>query len=62
MSRARAAGIGFALDRIKSLEIDLDTPEDLIKLRDALILDPQPAFRTAQILWDLGAETEPAVA
>ncbi len=62
VSRARAAGISFALNRIRSLEIDLDTPEDLDKLRDALILDPQPAFRTAQILWDLGAETEPAVA
>jgi 2-phospho-L-lactate/phosphoenolpyruvate guanylyltransferase len=62
VSRARAAGISFALERIESLEIDLDSADDLRELRDALILDPQPAYRTAQILWDLGAETEPAVA
>jgi 2-phospho-L-lactate guanylyltransferase len=62
VSRARAAGISFALEQIESLELDLDSAEDLRELRDALILDPQPAFRTAQILWDLGAETEPAAA
>ena len=29
VSRARAAGISFALERIESLAIDLDTPEDM---------------------------------
>jgi len=63
VSRARAAGIGFALEPIESLAADLDTPEDLTQLRDALIIDAQPALRTAQVLWELGAEpAEPAVA
>jgi 2-phospho-L-lactate guanylyltransferase len=55
-SRARAAGISFSLEPIESLATDLDTPEDLTKLRDALIVDPRPATRTAQVLWDLEAE------
>jgi 2-phospho-L-lactate guanylyltransferase len=62
VSRARAAGIGFALERVRSLESDLDTPEDFELLRDALLIDPQPAVRTAQVLWELGAQAEPAVA
>ena len=56
ISRARAAGVGFSLERIVSLECDLDTPEDLNDLRDALILDPEPALRTAQVLWELGEQ------
>ena len=59
VSRARASGTSFALERVESLETDLDTPDDLATLRDALILDPKPAVRTAQILWDLGAEPAP---
>jgi 2-phospho-L-lactate/phosphoenolpyruvate guanylyltransferase len=62
ISRARAAGIGFSLERIGSVEVDLDTPEDMRDLRDRLLLDPDPAPRTARILWELGAQPEPAVA
>jgi 2-phospho-L-lactate/phosphoenolpyruvate guanylyltransferase len=62
VSRARAAGINFALEELDSLAIDLDTPEDMAELRDRLLLDPEPAPRTASVLWELGAETEAAVA
>ena len=62
VSRARAAGIAFSLERIGSLARDLDTPDDLVVLRDALLLDPSPAPRTAKVLWELGARAEPAVA
>jgi 2-phospho-L-lactate guanylyltransferase len=62
VSRARAAGISFSLEAIESLAIDLDTPEDMAELRDRLLLDPEPAPRTAKVLWELGAETEAAVA
>jgi 2-phospho-L-lactate guanylyltransferase len=62
ISRARAAGIGFTLERIESLEMDLDTPKDMRDLRDRLLLDPDPAPRTAKVLWELGAQPEPAVA
>ena len=58
VARARAAGVGFAIERIESLAADLDTADDLETLRDALIIDPQPAMRTAQVLWELGAEAE----
>jgi 2-phospho-L-lactate/phosphoenolpyruvate guanylyltransferase len=54
VSRARAAGISFALEEIESMAIDLDTPEDMTLLRDRLLLDPQPAPRTAEVLWELG--------
>ncbi|MDX6617537.1 MAG: 2-phospho-L-lactate/phosphoenolpyruvate guanylyltransferase [Solirubrobacterales bacterium] len=59
VSRARAAGVSFAVDRIDSLSLDLDTPEDLMQLRDALILRPELAPRTAQLIWELGPEQEP---
>ena len=54
VSRARASGISFALERVESLALDLDTPEDMSLLRDRLLLDPQPARRTAEVLWQLG--------
>jgi 2-phospho-L-lactate guanylyltransferase len=62
VSRAREAGISFAMEPIESLADDLDTPEDMLRLRDALIIDPKPALRTAQILWELGPEPETAEA
>ena len=62
ISRARSAGVSFSLERIDSLARDLDTPDDLAALRDALLLDPSPAQRTAKVLWELGAPTEPVVA
>jgi len=52
---ARAAGPGFALESIPSLALDLDTPKDLEALGDALLLAPERAPRSAQVLWDLGA-------
>jgi 2-phospho-L-lactate guanylyltransferase len=62
VSRARAAGISFALDRIESMGIDLDTAEDYSLLRDRLLLDPQPAPKTAQVLWELGDRAQRAAA
>ena len=62
ISRARAAGISFALENIESLETDLDTPEDMALLRDRLLLDPQPAPRTAEVLWELGDRAQQAAA
>jgi 2-phospho-L-lactate guanylyltransferase len=62
IARARAAGISFALERLETLGPDLDTPEDMEMLRDALLLDPDPAPRTAKVLWELGASSERPVA
>ena len=58
VSRARAAGVEFAVERIESLALDLDTPEDLAQLRDALMLEPQRAPRTAQLIWEIGSDRE----
>jgi 2-phospho-L-lactate guanylyltransferase len=62
VSRARASGISFALEEVGSLSADLDDPADFTLLRDQLLLDPQPAPRTAQVLWELGERTERAAA
>jgi 2-phospho-L-lactate guanylyltransferase len=63
VARARASGTSFSLERIDSLALDLDTPEDMSALRDSLLLDPAPAPRTAQVLWELGVRAEsPAAA
>jgi 2-phospho-L-lactate/phosphoenolpyruvate guanylyltransferase len=62
VSRARATGQSFALEAVESLSIDLDTPEDFTLLRDRLLLDPQPAPRTAQVLWQLGDRAQQAAA
>jgi 2-phospho-L-lactate guanylyltransferase len=62
VSRARAAGINFSLERIESLALDLDTPEDMEALRDALLLDPSRGKRTGRVLWELGSKAEPAAA
>jgi 2-phospho-L-lactate guanylyltransferase len=62
VSRARASGISFALEEVESLSADLDDPEDYALLRDQLLLDPQPAPKTAQVLWELGERTERAAA
>lgn len=47
---ARGAGISFALERIPSLELDVDTREDLELMRDRLILEPGAAPRTERIV------------
>jgi 2-phospho-L-lactate guanylyltransferase len=62
VSRARASGISFALEEVESLSADLDDADDFTLLRDQLLLDPQPAPRTAQVLWELGERTERAAA
>jgi len=62
VSRARATGQSFALERVESLAIDLDTPEDFTLLRDRLLLDPHPAPRTAKVLWQLGDRAHQAAA
>jgi len=59
---ARAAGTGFALETIPSLSLDLDTADDMRDLREALLLDPESAPRTARILWELGERAEPVAA
>ena len=56
ISRARAAGISFAYEALDSLALDLDTPEDMTALRDALLLEPERALRSAQVLWEFGDE------
>jgi 2-phospho-L-lactate/phosphoenolpyruvate guanylyltransferase len=62
VSRARATGQSFALIAVDSLGLDLDTPEDFTLLRDRLLLDPQPAPRTAKVLWQLGDRAQQAAA
>jgi 2-phospho-L-lactate guanylyltransferase len=62
VSRARATGQSFALEQVESLSLDLDTPEDFTLLRDRLLLDPQPAPRTAKVLWQLGDRAQRAAA
>jgi 2-phospho-L-lactate/phosphoenolpyruvate guanylyltransferase len=62
VTRARATGQSFALEAVASLAIDLDTPEDFTLLRDRLLLDPQPAPRTAEVLWQLGDRAQRAAA
>ena len=62
VSRARGSGISFALVEVQSLALDLDTPEDMYLLRDRLLLDPQPAPRTAEVLWQLGDRAQRAAA
>ena len=58
VGKARAAGISFGLERIPSLAHDLDGPEDMVVLRDRLLLHPDPAPRTAKVLWELGDRSE----
>lgn len=60
IAHARAAGVNFALERLDSLATDLDTPEDMEVLRDALLLEPERSLRTAQVLWDVGASPQPS--
>jgi 2-phospho-L-lactate guanylyltransferase len=62
VTRARATGQSFALEVVESLAIDLDTPEDFTLLRDRLLLEPQPAPRTAKVLWQLGDRVQQAAA
>jgi 2-phospho-L-lactate/phosphoenolpyruvate guanylyltransferase len=62
VSRARASETSFALEQVESLALDLDTPEDMYLLRDRLLLDPQPAPRTAEVLWQLGDRAQRAAA
>jgi 2-phospho-L-lactate/phosphoenolpyruvate guanylyltransferase len=62
---ARQAGVAFSLERIESLALDVDTPEDLALLREALVLDPASAPRTARLVWELIPDpdtAEPATA
>jgi 2-phospho-L-lactate guanylyltransferase len=49
---ARAAGVAYAIERIPSLALDLDTHSDLIELQEALGLDPTRAPRTAELVWE----------
>lgn len=49
---ARAAGVAYAIERIPSLSLDIDTHSDLIELQEALGLDPTRAPRTAELVWE----------
>jgi 2-phospho-L-lactate/phosphoenolpyruvate guanylyltransferase len=62
VSRARAAGISFALAELESMALDLDTREDMVALREALLLDSEAAPQTAKLLWELGNTLAPAAA
>jgi 2-phospho-L-lactate/phosphoenolpyruvate guanylyltransferase len=47
---ARQAGIPFALEELPSIELDLDTPADVIALQRELEKSPKRARRTAKAL------------
>jgi 2-phospho-L-lactate guanylyltransferase len=47
---ARQAGIPFALENLPSIELDLDTPADVIALTRELARQPKRARRTARAL------------
>ena len=59
--RARASGVSFALEEIEGLKHDLDTPEDLAYLREALLAHPERSPRTARVLWEIGPEPSESV-
>lgn len=47
---ARQAGIPFTLEQLPSIELDLDTPADVIALTRELAKQPKRALRTAKAL------------
>ena len=47
---ARAAGIPFGIEELPSIELDLDTPADVIALQRELARNPKRARRTAKAL------------
>jgi 2-phospho-L-lactate guanylyltransferase len=47
---ARQAGIPFTLEQLPSIELDLDTPADVIALTRELAKNPKRARRTAKVL------------
>lgn len=47
---ARAAGIPFGIEELPSIELDLDTPADVIALTRELAKNPKRARRTAKAL------------
>ncbi len=47
---ARAAGIPFGIEELPSIELDLDTPADVIALTRELAKNPKQARRTAKAL------------
>jgi 2-phospho-L-lactate guanylyltransferase len=53
LERARNRGLGAVLEPVSSLGLDLDTPEDLIALRQALAESPGSAPRTAAVLAEM---------
>ena len=55
---ARRARLGYSVLRIPSLALDLDTPDDLQAMRDALLLDPERAPRTSELIWEMGIEQD----
>lgn len=57
VTRARAAGISYAVEPIESLALDLDTPDDLAVMRETLVLNPEHAPRTAELIWKLAPES-----
>ncbi|MSO41678.1 MAG: 2-phospho-L-lactate guanylyltransferase [Solirubrobacterales bacterium] len=55
VSRARAAEIAFSVTEVSSLSLDLDTFEDLVALRDELVIAPERAPRTTEVIFELEA-------
>jgi 2-phospho-L-lactate guanylyltransferase len=54
MDRAERAGFEAALERLESLALDIDTPDDLEALATALQEQPDRARATADALTDIG--------
>ena len=50
MEAARKAAIPFAIENLPSIELDLDTPADVIALTRELAKNPKRARRTAKAL------------
>jgi len=50
VTAARAAGIPFGIEELPSIELDLDTPADVIALQRELERQPKRARRTAKAL------------
>ena len=60
LAAARAAEVRHAVERVPSLALDVDTPDDLSALRDLLAAQPGVAPRTRELL--SGSASSPALA
>jgi 2-phospho-L-lactate guanylyltransferase len=54
VERAERRGLAVGVERLDSLALDLDTPDDLVALRRAIAAQPQRARATAAAIAELG--------